>query len=102
MIYEIVWDTDGVNPGDYDLPKYVVVNNTYMTNPLTGEDYPDPPVFHIIPKDYPEVNVEEELGDIMSDIFDWAVSSFYMVSNDTFADDMTFYSQNNYVTYEFI
>ena len=51
---------------------------------------------------FPEIDMDEELADIMSDIFDWAVSSFYMVSNDTFADDMTFYSQNNYVTYEFI
>lgn len=101
MIYEIVWDTDGVNPSDYDLPKYVVVSNTYITDPHTGEEYPDPPVFHIIPDDYPEVNVEEELSVIMSDIFDWAVSSFYMVSNDTFADDMAFFSQNKLVTYEF-
>ena len=101
MIYEIVWNTDGICPADLDLPKYVVVSNTYLTNPLTGEDYPDPPVFHIIPKDYPEVCVENELSGIMSDIFDWAVSSFYIVGNKAFNSDMEYFMENGSVKYEY-
>ena len=101
MIYEIVWDTDGCDPCTYDLPKYVVVSNTLFVNPKTKECYPDPPVFHIIPADYPDFDAESELTHLMTDIFDWAISSIYIVSNDTFNTDMEYFAKHGHVKYEY-
>lgn len=101
MIYEIVWNTDGINPGNLDLPKYVIVSNKNMTSRLKGEDFPDPPVFHIIPNDYPDFNPEEEIVDFLTELFDWCIDSIYIVENDAFNKDMKFFSQHKYVTYEF-
>ena len=101
MIYEIIWNTDGENPSNMELPKYVVISNDEFNIPNVSGDNPDMPVFHIIPADFPEIDMDEELADIMSDIFDWAVSSFYEVSNTTFDNDMSFFTQNKYVNYEF-
>ncbi len=101
MIYEIVWDTDGENPSNMDLPKYVVISNNMLSSPNTNDDYPDPPVFHIIPSDYPEMDIEVELADVMTDIFDWCISGIYMVDNTAFENDMEFFASNKFVNYEF-
>ena len=101
MIYEIVWDTDGCDPCEYDLPKYVVVSDIPFLNPKTKECYPDPPVFHIIPSDFPEFNAESELVDLMTEIFDWAISSTYIVTNNTFNADMEYFNKHGFVKYEY-
>jgi len=101
MIYEIVWDTDGCDPCSLELPKYVIVSNTPFINPKTKECYPDPPVFHIIPSDYPHFNPETELCDLLSEVFDWAVSGIYIVSNDVFNTDMEYFTENGSVKYEY-
>ncbi len=101
MIYEIVWNTDGEVPSNMDLPKYVVVSNNSFLSPITNDVYPDPPVFHIIPNDYPDLDIESELADVMTDIFDWCISSFYVVDNNVFYQDMEFFAKNRFVNYEF-
>tara|TARA_B100001287_G_C22648174_1_gene513814 strand:+ start:108 stop:416 length:309 start_codon:yes stop_codon:yes gene_type:complete len=101
MIYEIVWNTDGENPSNMDLPKYVVISNNMLSNPNTNDEYPDPPVFHIIPNDYPALDVEAELANVMTDIFDWCISDIYMVNNSVFESDMKFFASNKFVNYEF-
>lgn len=102
MIYEIVWNTDGHNPGEMDLPKYVIVNNNASFNFISKEEYPDPPVFHIAPSDFPEIDLEEELSDIMTDIFDWCIVSLCIVDNDTFTNDMKHFNKEGFVSYEYV
>ena len=101
MIYEIVWDTEETCPRKLDLPKYVVVSNHPLKNPKTKESYPDPPVFHIIPSDYPDFDASSELSELLTEVFDWCVSSIYIVNNDTFNKDMEFFAENGYVQHEF-
>ena len=101
MIYEIVWDTDGENPNNMDLPKYVVISDNQFINPNTNDEYPDPPVFHIIPSDYPDMDIETELSDVMTDIFDRCISSFYAVDSNAFQKDMEFFARNRFVNYDF-
>lgn len=102
MIYEIVWNTDGENPSNIELPKYVVVSNSEFNIPNVSEESPDMPVFHIIPSDFPDINVEEELADILSDIYGFCISSFYLVGNDVLENDMKFFLDNQYVNYEYV
>lgn len=101
MIYEVIWDTDGTDPCGLELPKYVIVSNSLLLNPKTKECYPDPPVFHIMPSDYPDFDPEEELVDLLSEIFDWGVSSIYIIDNETFNKDMEFFAKNGFVKYEY-
>ena len=101
MIYEVVWATDGSDPCSFDLPKYVIVSNAPFINPQTKESYPDPPVFHIIPADYPDFDAESELVALLSEVFDWAVSGIYIVNNDTVRKDMDFFAEHGHVKYEY-
>ena len=101
MIYEVTWDTDGTDPCDLELPKYVIVSNSLPFNPKTKECYPDPPVFHIMPSDYPDFDPEEELVDLLTEIFDWCVSSVYIAGNEDFNKDMEFFAKNGFVKYEY-
>ena len=101
MIYEVVWATDSSDPCDFDLPKYVIVSNVPFINPVTKESYPDPPVFHIAPSDYPDFNAESELTILLTEVFDWSVASIYIVSNNTFNTDMEFFAEHGYVKYEY-
>lgn len=80
VLYRIVWDTDDVPVEDLDLPTHVYVDSIPMFTD-NNEVYPDPPVFHINPNEYPEINNwDEEVADILTDTFDWRVESLTAVS----------------------
>ena len=73
MLYRIQWDTDGIP--DLDLPVYVWVDSLPILD-SSNNIYPNPPVFHINPNEYPHVSSwDTAVSDILSDTFGWLVVS---------------------------
>ena len=75
MLYKIEWDTDNIPTSDLDLPTYVWVDSLPILD-NNNNIYPDPPVFHINPNEYSHINNwDNAVADILTDVFDWLVTS---------------------------